>query len=130
MRNKSSQEYFITNDIWERNQKLLLQIRRNYSPEEKDKIMKQALYSKLKNTSFDNQKAHVKIEFEHNFVLDDAGNSKSFTLCESCYVIFNDHRCKFSDYLAIIYLPPFLILTCANMFFVKVNGLGTPGKVT
>lgn len=102
MRNKS-QEYFITNDIWERNQKNLLQIRRNYSLEEKDKVLKQALYGKLKNSTFDNEKCHVKIDFELNFVLDDAGNSKVFTLCESCYVVFNDHRCKGFVYFVIIH---------------------------
>lgn len=93
MRNKSH-EYFITNDVWERNQKQLLHARRNYSPEEKDKILKQALYSKLKNANFNSQKTHVTVEFELTFLLDDAGNSKVFTLCESCYVIFNGHRCK------------------------------------
>lgn len=80
---------------------LLKETRRNYSSEEKTKILRQSLYNQLRTRDFKKQNSHVKLEFGHNFELDDAGNTKMFTLCESCHVIFNDHIRK-NYYLSLL----------------------------
>ena len=97
LRNKDDLlEYFITNSIWEINQSNLLATRKHYTHVEKDKILRQALYSKLKESKFDGRSSHVKLSFPLSFDIDDKGNKQQFTLCESCFVIFNDHIGKFN----------------------------------
>lgn len=81
----------VTNDVWELNQSLLQQSRTKYSEEEKDTLLKQALYSKLKEKKFTKPSQHAKLFFDQSFEIDGKVNIK---LCESCYVGFNDHICK------------------------------------
>lgn len=94
--------YFITNDIWERNLCILRETRKDYSTKEKDTILKAALYNKLKELDFKTEKEHAKLKFNLRFVTDDEGRSKTFTLCEKCYVTFNEHISKLSYNLFII----------------------------
>jgi hypothetical protein len=87
--------YYITNDVWDRNQTKLMESRQSYTNEEKDKTMKQNLYSKLSEATFKSQGSHVNLTFQLNFEINETGISKLVTLCESCYVIFNNHICKY-----------------------------------
>lgn len=90
-----TQGYAITNEVWEINQKRLKESKSKYKTEEKDRTMKQAMYNELKTKIFDKQGTHVPLEFVMNLIVDeDLEISKSFTLCEKCYVTFNDHICK------------------------------------
>ena len=87
-------DYYITNNIWERSQSYLFEARKRYSSSEVEAIIKQSLYSKLKEQKFESESSHVKLAFPINFTTDDKGTTQSFTLCESCYVKFNDQISK------------------------------------
>lgn len=94
LKSKSTNDYHISNSTWERSQAYQFEARQRYSNKEKESILKQSLYSKLKEHKFENESSHVKLEFSVNFVSDDKG-SQFCTLCESCYVKFNDLICKY-----------------------------------
>lgn len=88
--------YVIPNNIWAINQLKLMRIRESENDFEKDKVMKETLYHKLREKKIEKVTDHVRLEFPLTFDNDDYLVSKSqmYNLCESCYVIFNNHRCK------------------------------------
>ena len=114
LRSKETHEYSITNDIWEKTQTYICVTRENYSDTEKNKLMKQELFNKLKNCTFENESSHVKLDFSVNFVLGVGEKDPKFTLCESCYVHLNDHICKY------------LSFTCIkrNIYYVSISSFG------
>lgn len=87
-------DYYITNNVWERSQSYLFEARKHYKSSEVENIIKQSLYNKLNEKKFENESNHVKLEFLISFTTDDKGTTQSFPLCESCYVKFNDQICK------------------------------------
>lgn len=89
-------KYIIPNNIWALNQRKLMKTRESDDDFEKDKVMREALYHKLVDKQIETVKDHVRLKFTLLFDSDDYILSKkeNYTLCESCYVIFNNHRCK------------------------------------
>lgn len=86
--------YVLSNDVWERNVVNLRETRKSYSTKEKDKLLKQDLYNKLKALDFKKVTTHAKLKFDVKLVVDNDGHTKTFTLCERCYTRFNSHICK------------------------------------
>jgi len=80
----------IDNKIWAINQISLNYARQEYSTKEKDQVIRQALFSQLRRTEFTKRSSQVKLKFDVSFRTP-TGDSKMCSLCESCYVIFNDH---------------------------------------
>ena len=70
--------------------------RQSYSTQEKDRRLKTELYNKLKEVDFKTESEHVKLKFKEKFIINDDGESRTVTLCEKCYVQFNEHICKLS----------------------------------
>ena len=89
--------YVIPNNIWVTNQRKLMKSRESSNDNEKDKVMKETLYHKLCEKSIETVKGHIRLEFTVTFESDDylASKKQNYTLCESCYVILNNHRSKF-----------------------------------
>jgi hypothetical protein len=88
--------YVISNNIWSFNQRKLMKSREANNDFEKDKVMKDVLYNKLREKHVETVKGHIRLEFSLRFDSDDyLSSTKICNLCESCYVIFNNHRCKF-----------------------------------
>ena len=82
----------IPNDVWMMNQKKIHVTRQLYSDDEKDMVMRNSLYQKLKESKFEFENSHVKLQFTE--LLDvPYGCPEIFTLCESCYVHFHNHKC-------------------------------------
>lgn len=71
--------------------------------------MKQALYNKLKEKTFENTKSQVPLQFSLAFEVDDQGKKEHHSLCETCYVHFNDHIGKNHSYYNIIYYISMLV---------------------
>jgi len=115
--------YVIPNNIWATNQLKFIRCRQSYDDFEKDKLMKEALNQKLREKQIETVKGHVRLEFTVPFKSDDylMSRKQNYTLCESCYVIFNNHRCK-------LYL--FNILIYSIIIFIKACEHGTSGKKT
>jgi hypothetical protein len=67
--------------------------RLNYTSEEMDRVLKQALYHQMKDKVFETKSDHVALDFTMQFEVED-GSMQSFSLCESCFVIFNEHKSK------------------------------------
>ncbi|MBC7389219.1 MAG: hypothetical protein H7329_08425 [Opitutaceae bacterium] len=67
----------------------------NYSEAEKDKILKDAMFHKLKEMKIDKASTHTQLEFQLQFDDDYSQKTRTVTLCESCFVHFNEHKSKF-----------------------------------
>jgi hypothetical protein len=71
---------------------MLLKEREKYNHVEKDRIMKCALNEKLKGKQFKNISSKVRLEFDTVFDMgDEYGTKITRSLCEVCFVCFNDH---------------------------------------
>lgn len=96
--------YVIPNNIWALNQRKLMKTRENNSDLEIDKLMKETLYHKMLEKQIKTVKDHVRLEFQVTFDTDDfLSSKKNHNLCESCYVVFNNHRCKWFVFMSSIY---------------------------
>lgn len=91
--------FIVTGDVWTLNQAKLRQTRKNMEDDEKDKLMKQALFQKLNEQSFDKQSAHTVLQFPMVLEIDRENNSNVFSFCEACYVSYNEHRSKFHPFV-------------------------------
>jgi hypothetical protein len=58
-----------------------------------DRLLRQSLYQELKKETFESESSHVKLTFTMSFEIEDQ-STQSFTLCETCFVIFNQHKSK------------------------------------
>jgi hypothetical protein len=85
--------YAISNVVWVKNMQKLRHSRNNYTSQEMDSILRQSLYQELKNKTFENENSKVKLVFTVQFEIEDE-SIKSFTLCERCFVTFNQHKSK------------------------------------
>jgi hypothetical protein len=81
----------------------LRQTRVNYTSEEMDRVLKQALYHQLKDKIFATESSHVKLDFTLQLEVEDR-SMKSFSLCESCFVKINEHKSKFKLLVLYCYL--------------------------
>jgi hypothetical protein len=97
---KKTKQYHISNVVWVMNMDLLRQARMKYSSEEKDRILRQSLYHQLKDKKFETEHSHIKLEFSMQFEVEN--KLLSFSLCESCFVHFNQHKSKNKCYSLII----------------------------
>jgi hypothetical protein len=87
--------FIVSNAIWIPNQLKLWTARSQYSHAEKDKIMKDAMYHKLKEKKVISKAGHISLTFTMQLEIDTSGTTEPFSFCESCFVNFNNHRCKF-----------------------------------
>jgi hypothetical protein len=90
---KNAKRYVINNVVWVNNMDSLREKRKNYSSEEKDRILRQALYHQLKSKTFETEQKHIPLDFIVQLEAEDQ-SIRSFTLCESCFVHFNQHKSK------------------------------------
>jgi len=82
----------IDNKMWVRSQINLFQSRESFSNREKDSVLRQALFLKLKEIDFKARSSKVQLYFNTAFQTNDDGETTSlFSLCETCFVAFNDH---------------------------------------
>jgi hypothetical protein len=58
-----------------------------------DSILRQTLYQELKKEKFENESSHVQLKFTMQFEIEDQ-SIQSFSLCERCYIIINQHKSK------------------------------------
>lgn len=91
--------YNITNDVWEKNQRQMLKDRERMSSSEKDFVLRQSIYAKLKEANITSTSTHNPLKFD--MIFETSGESKTLTLCESCYVQFYDHKGNHVDVLSI-----------------------------
>jgi len=84
--------YLISNIEWERNQRQMEKDREKLSRTEKDFILRQAIYAKLKEKSFKSTSEKVPLSFDVFFEF--PSEVKKINLCESCFVCFHNHKCK------------------------------------
>jgi hypothetical protein len=85
--------YVINNVVWVKNMQKQRHSRKNHTSKEMDNLLRQSLYQELKNKKFDNEHAQVKLLFTVQFEIEDQ-SIQSFTLCENCFVLFNQHKSK------------------------------------
>jgi hypothetical protein len=90
---KNAKRYVINNVVWVNNMDSLREKRKNYSSEEKDRILRQALYHQLKSKTFETEQKHIPLDFIVQLEAEDQ-SIRPFTLCESCFVHFNQHKSK------------------------------------
>ena len=85
----------IPSNIWSVNQAKYRESRKGYSETEKNRLLKGALYEKLKEMNFEKRSSHTKLKFQLTFAIDEEENTHIVTLCETCFITFNEHKCKF-----------------------------------
>ena len=91
----------IDNNLWEYNQRILLASRSKLNTEEIDTILKQALANELKKHPIESTSQHIKLKFDLVFEIPSATNNSScassvnVSLCEDCYVVYNNHKSIF-----------------------------------
>ena len=91
--------------VWQKNQEDLIKTRQQSKPtnDELDGMVKQLLTQKLTEIASALKSSAVKtiLSFTVSMRLCDGnesytGETKEFSLCESCYVYWNYHKCKFA----------------------------------
>jgi ATP-dependent Clp protease ATP-binding subunit ClpA len=84
----------VSNELWVRNQMKQRSVRESYGAREMDKALKASLYEELKKSSHRlGQNSRIKLEFL--VILEDQyENLQPLTLCESCFVFYNEHISK------------------------------------
>ena len=93
--NKDTKKYVITNDIWNITYEHIQMSRSTKTDFEKSKILKQELYSSMKECGFKKVSDHVKLSFWTPFISSDGNGTRTTkSLCESCYVSLQGHICK------------------------------------